>query len=148
MTDSPNTKNTDQVPQNPPGEPAEQPQAPPAPAASTPTPAPPASTSQAASPTSTSASNVLGKILQTTASVLVGILPAIPAGAVAAGATLAEEGLRAVAEFLISKGSDNALTEAEAEKQLQTLVTSLATIANPLPTPEALEAQGAAGKTT
>lgn len=86
---------------------------------------------------------MLGKILQTTASVLVGILPAIPTGAVAAGAALAEEGLRAVAEFLITKGSDNALTEAEAEKQLANIVASLATLANPLPTPEALEAQGA-----
>lgn len=71
-----------------------------------------------------------------------GILPAIPTGAVAEGAALAEEGLRAIAEFLISKGSDNALTEAEAEKQLAALVASLATIASPLPTPAQLEAQG------
>lgn len=71
-----------------------------------------------------------------------GILPTIPTGAIGAGAALAEEGLRAVAEFLTSKGSDNALTEAEAEKQLAALVASLATIANPLPTPAQLEAQG------
>lgn len=86
-----------------------------------------------------SASAVLGKILGFTASVLVGIIPTIPAGVVTEAATIAEGGLRAIAQWLTMKGSDNALTEAQAEAALQGLLKNLATLTAPLPTPDALE---------
>ena len=106
--------------------------------------APAAATSAAAQTTAppASASQTLGKILAITASVIGGLLPSIPVGAITAGATVAEAGLRAIAEFLVTKGSGNALTEAQAEAALKTLLAGLATLAAPLPTPETLESQG------
>ena len=100
--------------------------------------APPAST--AAAPPKTSASRTLGNILAITASVLTGLVPGIPVGAISEIALAAEGGLRAIAQFLINKGADNALTEAQAEVALATLIKGLATLAAPLPTPESIEA--------
>lgn len=87
-----------------------------------------------------SASKVLGTIFGVAASVVNGMLPAIPKGAVTAAAFAGEEALRAIGQFLVSDGADNALTEAQAEAQLKVLLASLATIAQPLPTPAEIEA--------
>lgn len=109
-------------------------------AATDPAATPSAPQTAAAGPTpAPSASAVLGKILGFTASVLVGIIPTIPVGTITAAATIAEGGLRAIAQWLTTKGSDNALTEAQAEDALQGLLKNLATLTAPLPTPAALE---------
>lgn len=110
----------------------------PTPAATSSAPAP-GNPMAAAGTTSPSASAVLGKILGYTASVLVGIIPTTPVGVVTEAATIAEGGLRAISEWLTTKGSDNALTEAQAEAALQNLLKNLATLTAPLPTPTALE---------
>lgn len=104
-------------------------------------PAPATTAAPAATSAPASASQTLGKILGITASVLVGLLPSIPVGAVSAAATVADGALRAISEFLINKGSGNALTEAQAEAALKTLLAGLATLAAPLPTPETIESQ-------
>lgn len=108
-------------------------------AATDPAATPSAPQTAAAGPPAPSASAVLGKILGFTASVLVGIIPTIPVGMVTEAATIAEGGLRAIAQWLTTKGSDNALTEAQAEAALQGLLKNLATLTAPLPTPATLE---------
>lgn len=118
-------------------DPAAAPSAPVTAAAGPSTPAPANPMASVAS--ATSASAVLGKILGFTASVLVGIIPTIPVGVVTEAATIAEGGLRAIAEWLTTKGSDNALTEAQAEAALQNLLKNLATLTAPLATPASLE---------
>lgn len=109
-----------------------------APATPATAPVTPAATPAAPAP---SFSQTLGKILAVAASVVQGILPTVPVGAITLGAAAAESGLRALSEFLITKGSDNALTEAQAETELQNLLASLATVANPLPAPADIEAK-------
>jgi hypothetical protein len=95
-----------------------------------------AATAATASPSAT-----LGKILTVVSSVLVGLTPALPlAGAVTIAVDAAEGGLRALAEWLTTKGSLNQDTEAQAEAALTALLAGLATLAAPLPTPEAIEA--------
>lgn len=123
------------APETPAGAPTAAPPASPAPP-SAPAPAP---ATPAAKP---SASSTLGNILANVASVLVGIMPTIPVGVISTGATVAESALRVVAEWLATRGSDNALTEQQAEAALQQLMEGLATLAAPLPTPETLESEG------
>jgi len=103
-------------------------------------PAAPTATPAAPSLPKASASATLGKILTIVSSVLGGVVGTLPLGAVTAAVDLAEGGLRALAQWLTTKGADNQLTEAQAEAALAQLIAGLATIASPLPTPEEIEA--------
>ena len=88
---------------------------------------------------------MLSKILTVVSSVVIGLGSAIPGGAIAVGVVDAvESGIRVISQWLATKGSLNADTEAQAQAALVQLLAGLKTIAVPLPTPESIEANSSA----